>query len=57
MKKNKITGLVGTLVLHAVLLILLLLIAISQPKAQEEGGVPVMLGNAELAQGMPTLIR
>ncbi|MBQ8265515.1 MAG: TonB family protein [Bacteroides sp.] len=51
MKKNKVTGLVGTLVLHAVLLVLLFLIAISKPKTQEEGGVPVMLGNMEMAQG------
>ena len=51
MKKNKITGLVGTLVLHVILLVLLLLIAISKPKAQEEGGVPVKLGNMEMAQG------
>lgn len=51
MKKNKITGWIGTFVLHAILLLLLWLIAISQPKAQEEGGVPVMLGNTELAQG------
>ena len=51
MKKTKITGWIGTLVLHAVLLILLLLIAISKPQVQEEGGVPVMLGNMEMAQG------
>ena len=51
MKKNKITGLVGTLVLHVVLMLLLLLIAISKPEVQEEGGVPVMLGNMEMAQG------
>lgn len=51
MKKTKITGWIGTLVLHTVLLILLWLIAIRQPKAQEEGGVPVMLGNMEMAQG------
>ena len=51
MKKNKVTGLVGTIVLHVVLLLLLLLVAITQPKAQEEGGVPVMLGNMEMAQG------
>jgi TonB family protein len=51
MKKNKITGLVGTLVLHAIVLLLLFLISISKPKAQEEGGVPVMLGNMEMAQG------
>ena len=42
---------VGTLVLHVVLLILLFLIAISKPESQEEGGVPVMLGNMEMAQG------
>ena len=51
MKKNKVTGWVSTLVLHAVLLLLLWLVAISQPKMQEEGGVPVMLGNMEMAQG------
>ena len=51
MKKNKITGLVGTFVLHAIVLILLFLIAVSKPKAQEEDGVPVMLGNMEMAQG------
>ena len=51
MKKNKITGLIGTLVLHAIVLLLLFLVSISKPKAQEEGGVPVMLGNMEMAQG------
>ena len=51
MKKNKVTGWLGTIVLHAVLLVLLFLISISKPKAQEEGGVPVMLGNMEVVQG------
>lgn len=51
MKKNKITGLIGTAVLHMLLLILLLVIAIRRPQVQEEGGVPVMLGNTELSQG------
>lgn len=51
MKKNKITGLVGTLVLHAILLALLFLIAIRTPKAMEEGGVPVMLGEVQTSQG------
>ena len=51
MKKNKITGLVGTFVLHAIVLIMLFWVAISKPKVQEEGGVPVMLGNMEVAQG------
>ena len=50
-EKNKITGLIGTIVLHAVLLILLLVIAIRRPQMQEEGGVPVILGNTELSQG------
>ena len=45
------TGLIGTAVLHILLLILLLVIAIRRPQAQEEGGVPVMLGNTELSQG------
>ena len=51
MKKHRITGLVGTLVLHVLVLVLLLLVAISKPDTQEEGGVPVMLGNMEMAQG------
>lgn len=51
MKKNKITGLIGTAVLHILLLILLLVIAIRRPQVQEEGGGPVMLGNTELSQG------
>ena len=51
MKKNRITGWIGTVVLHAVLLVLLLLVAVSKPEMQEEGGVPVMLGNMEMAQG------
>ena len=42
---------VGTLVLHAIVLLLLFLITISKPKMQEESGVPVMLGNMEMAQG------
>lgn len=51
MKKNKLTGLVGTAVLHAVLLLLLFLVAVHKPMAQEEGGVPVMLGDVPLSQG------
>ena len=51
MKKHRITGLIGTLVLHVFVLVFLLLVAISKPKMQEEGGVPVMLGNMEVAKG------
>lgn len=51
MKKSKITGWTGTLVLHAALFLLLWMIAIRKPQAQEEGGVPVMLGETALSQG------
>ena len=51
MKKNKITGWIGTAALHVIVLILLFLIAVSKPEMQEEGGVPVMLGSMEVSQG------
>ncbi len=51
MKRSKVTGIVGTAVLHLLLLALLLWIAIRSPQPQEEGGVPVMLGSAELSRG------
>lgn len=50
MKQNKITGIVGTIILHVVVLLLLLLLKLVAPEPQEEGGVPVMLGNTETAQ-------
>ena len=51
MNKEKIKGLVGTFVHHLILLVLLLFFVIERPQVQEEGGVPVMLGNSEMAQG------
>lgn len=51
MKRSKITGIVGTAVLHVLVLLLLFLISLTRPEVQEEGGVPVMLGNTETAQG------
>lgn len=51
MKQNKITGIVGTIILHVVVLLLLFLLKLVAPEPQEEGGVPVMLGNTETAQG------
>lgn len=51
MKQNKITGIVGTIILHVVVLLLLLLLKLVAPEPQEEGGVPVMLGNTVTAQG------
>ena len=51
MKENRKTGWIGTAVLHLIVLILLFLIAVGKPEMQEEGGVPVMLGNMEVSQG------
>lgn len=51
MKKSKIAGIIGTLLLHVLLLLFLWWYTLSLPPQQEEGGVPVMLGNTEMAQG------
>lgn len=51
MKKSKITGFVGTLAVHVLVVVLLLLLNLDIPEKQEEGGVPVMMGNTDLAQG------
>lgn len=51
MKKSKITGIVGTVAVHLIILLLLFWLTLSRPAAQEEGGVPVMLGNTEMAAG------
>ena len=42
---------IGTFVLHLILLVLLFVFVIQKPQIQEEGGVPVMLGNSEISQG------
>lgn len=49
--KNRITGIVGTLLFHTVLLVLLCLLVMAAPPRQEESGVPVVLGNVEDAFG------
>lgn len=51
MKESKIAGIIGTLLLHVLLLLFLWWYTLSLPPQQEEGGVPVMLGNTEMAQG------
>ena len=51
MKKSKITGIAGTLIVHVIVIALLFWLGMDIPEKQEEGGVPVMMGNAELAQG------
>ncbi len=49
--KDRITGFVGTLLFHTVLLVLLCLLVMAAPPRQEESGVPVVLGNVEDAFG------
>lgn len=49
--KGKIAGIIGTAVLHAVILVILLMIVLDKPQPQEEGGVPVMLGMVEVSSG------
>lgn len=51
MKQSKVTGIIGTLVFHVLVLLLLFFFKLAVPEKEEEGGVPVMLGNTELAQG------
>jgi len=50
-KKSKVTGIIGTVVLHIFVVLLLLFCSLTRPEIQEEGGVPVMLGNTQTAQG------
>jgi TonB family protein len=50
-KKSKVTGIIGTVVLHILVILLLFFCSLTRPEMQEEGGVPVMLGNTETAQG------
>ena len=51
MKRSKLTGIIGTLAVHALVVVLLFLLNLAVPEKQEEGGVPVMMGNTDLAQG------
>lgn len=51
MKNSRIQGIVGTVIVHLVILLILLFVFIHRTEVQEEGGVPVMLGNTELSQG------
>ena len=51
MTKKQIQGIAVTLVVHLLVVLLLLMVKFSAPVPEEESGVPVMLGNALLAQG------
>ncbi len=50
-EKSQIVGLATTLAIHALVIVLLVVLAMRTPLQEEESGIPVMLGNAELAQG------
>jgi TonB family protein len=49
-KRGKYVGVLGTIVAHAALLALLIFICITVPLNDDEGGVPVMMGDTEMAQ-------
>lgn len=49
--KEQLYGIVATVVAHLLLFLLLWLLVIEKPLAQEEMGVPVIMGNTELASG------
>lgn len=49
--KSQIQGLVVTLAVHVAAVVLLMLLAMRAPLQEAESGIPVMMGNTELAQG------
>lgn len=50
-KRSKIIGIIGTVALHVAVLVFLFLYVLVLPAKQEEGGVPVMLGDNAMGQG------
>lgn len=50
-EKNQIVGLVVTLAVHALVIVLLVKLAIRTPQHEEESGIPVVMGNTDLAKG------
>lgn len=51
-QKGHIIGAAGALLVHAVLFLFLYLVLIRQPELQEEGGLPVILGNENISQNL-----
>ncbi len=49
--KSQIQGAVATLAVHAGAVVLLLILVMRTPQLEVESGIPVMLGNTELAKG------
>lgn len=51
MKNNRLQGIIGTVVVHLIILLILFVVTLHAATPDEESGVPVMLGSAELSQG------
>lgn len=51
MSDNRLQGIIGTVLLHGIIVLILCLVFLSGTKTQEESGVPVMLGDTEISQG------
>ncbi len=49
-QKGNFIGVIGTIVAHAILIIVLLLVTFKTPVNQDDGGVPVLLGQADASQ-------
>ncbi len=49
--KEQMYGIAGTVTLHAIVLIILLLVVIELPSQQPESGVPVIMGNVDASSG------
>lgn len=50
-RKSELIGLLGALLVHLAFFALLILITFVIPKPEEDGGVPVMIGNTDAASG------
>lgn len=51
MKNNRLQGIIGTVVVHLIILLILFVVTLHAATPEEESGVPVMLGSAKLSQG------
>lgn len=51
LEKSQIVGLAVTLAVHALVALLLVALAMRAPILEEESGIPVMMGNTDLAKG------
>lgn len=50
-RKGEYIGMLGALLVHVAVIALLILVSFTLPNNQEEGGVPVMMGDVEASQG------